>query len=109
MLGARLHSPPLVPGQQPINGGVGHSTAHRGLVAHFDPTRREPTARLELLAATVPAPLVPVPPSGSDGVTRLWAVLEIVRPHPPDMAHAQADGLGDDCGGKIFSGPQPKT
>ena len=36
MFGSRLNLPPLVPGQQPIHGRIGHGAAYPGFVAEFE-------------------------------------------------------------------------
>ncbi len=105
-----------MPGQQPIHGGVWDGTAQSGLIARFDAARGDQLSGLGflsqgcqhrlflrhrqiLMAATAFGPALgarqPAP--------------QIVRPDAPDMAHAQARGLGDDFGGPILLGPQPKT
>lgn len=116
MFGPGLDLPPLMAAQQPIHGRSGHGAAHAGFVASFNGVggdqlpgfglrvqRREEGLRLGqrqmLMAASTFGP----------ALGRRQAALQIIRPDPPDMAHAQAHHPGDGFGGQIFLGAQPKA
>src|SRR5580698_5320340 len=92
MFGARLHAPPLVPGQQPINGGVGDRTTHHGLVAGLDPARRDQLPGLSLLPPRCQRRLflrhrqvLMASPAFGPSPGASQPAPQIVRPDAPDM------------------------